>query len=622
MDSSDIESGATRAEGAGQNGRSWDAQGSLRRNAGRDKKGKGMDGMNSNDTNGTNGADEVTPLLGNGNTIGNSSIGPAKIPLGNVEDEWEGSNDFVGQPWNKTPSMYWLLPAFSLFALAFGGILVPKLNLIVTLVCRQYLADRSATDPTYIFIPVVFGSDNPQCRAIPEVQAMVSRFTLFLTIIPGILSAIMSPKIGALSDRYGRTRFMALTSTGLFLSEIVTILVANYPDTLSYKWLIAGSALDGISGSFTVGMALTHAYAADITAPPRRSVAFGYFHACLFSGIALGPLFAAFLIETTGQIITVFYVALGVHALFILWVLFIMPESVTKKRQQMAQAKHISGLDLLFSDNLTNDGFRALQKLNILAPLKILWPTGPGTSNRLRMNLVLLAAVDTIIFGVAMGAMTVTVLYIGYQFGWDTTTSSEFISLVNIVRVSALVIGLPALNYLVRTVRANRERRKSGFAMVESNSGSTNLDLYIIRFAVLFELVGFSGYLVSRTGSLFVLSGMIAALGGVGSPSLQSALTKHVPHQNVGQLLGATGLLHALARVVSPSFFNLLYAATVDTFPQTVFAFLGSFFAIAFIASWFIRPHVHFEEIDETTAVATPTTDGATVLAEEAIGGF
>jgi len=80
MNNSEIEAGATRS--SGQNGRPWDAQNSLKRNAGLDKNGA---------------SDEVTPLLGNGNT------GSPESP--EDEDEWEGANDFVGQPWTKRPSV-------------------------------------------------------------------------------------------------------------------------------------------------------------------------------------------------------------------------------------------------------------------------------------------------------------------------------------------------------------------------------------------------------------------------------------------------------------------------------------------------------------------------------------
>lgn len=533
--------------------------------------------------------------------------------------------------------MYWLLPPFFLFAIAGGGIMVPKLNLILSLVCRGYLIDRASDDPNFMMAPVLMGGDNPQCRSIPEVQALATRFTLYITIITGAFSAIMSPKLGALSDRYGRLKILCIASGGATLGEIITILAATYPEQMSYNWLLLGAACDGLCGSFTAGMAITHAYAADCTAPPKRAVAFGYFHACLFSGIAIGPLIAAFLVRTTDSLISTFYFALAVHAFFILFVFFVVPESLTKKRQALARERHHSEL-LAYNTALGSQdlGWQVmLRRANILAPLKILYPTGPGTSGKLRANLILLSAVDTIIFGVALGALTVVVYYCGYQFGWDTAQISVFTSIVNSFRVTALVVVLPLLNYLVRTRRANRQRRESGFAVPEPNSGSDNLDLWIIRSAVCFEIVGYGLYATVRTGPLFVVAGMLAALGGVGSPTLQSALTKHVPHDRMGQLLGATGLLHALARIVCPLVFNLIYAGTVATFPQAVFVVLSSYFVLGFILSWGIRPHgksliLHFNKTSiltptvylEDSATSARTDDDPDILTDEEVTGM
>jgi hypothetical protein len=337
-------------------------------------------------------------------------------------------------------------------------------------------------------------------------------------------------------------------------------------------------------------MALTHAYATDCTPPPKRGIAFGYFHACLFGGIAFGPLLTAFLVRKTGTLLTIFYVALGIHIFFILYISFVVPESLTKKRQLVAREKHASETgEVIWHGQI--DWAVAAKKLNILAPLKVLFPTGPGTSNVLRANLILLSFVDTTIFGVAMGAMTVVVYYSGYQFGWDTPKISIFTSITSSFRVSALVIVLPLLNYLVRTRRANRQRRESGAAIPEPNSGSDNLELSIIRVAMVLEIVGYAGYALVRKPALFVISGILAASGGVGSPTLQSALTKHVPHDKVGSLLGATGLLHALTRIVAPTIFNLIYAGTVKTYPQAVFIIISGCFGVAFLCSWFIRPH-------------------------------
>jgi nitrate/nitrite transporter NarK len=172
------------------------------------------------------------------------------------------------------------------------------------------------------------------------------------------------------------------------------------------------------------------------------------------------------------------------------------------------------------------------------------------------------------------------------MFGWGNYESSIFVSLVNICRVCMLIIVLPGITRLVRGPVSSRTQQKQ--------SGSDGLDVWVIRIAIIFDMMGYIGYSVSRTGPVFLVSGMVASLGGMGSPTVQSSLTKHVPPDRTGQLLGAIGLLHALARVVSPTIFNLIYASTVGKFSQTVFVCLASVFGVAFVISWFVRPHGEF----------------------------
>ncbi|KAI9876985.1 MAG: hypothetical protein M1830_005112 [Pleopsidium flavum] len=497
---------------------------------------------------------------------------------------WSGERDFEGKTWWNKPSVFWLLPPFLLFTLAFGGVVVPKLNLILTLICQEYLSDRSNEDPSFQFMPVIVGSDNPQCQ-IPEVQALVSKFTLYGNLIAGILSAITSPKLGALSDRYGRRNIIAMTTVGMLIGEIITIIAATYPEMFSVKWLLLGYAFDGLCGSFIAAMALTHSYAADCTPPAKRNVTFGYFHGCLYTGIAIGPVIAGYIIKATGEILTIFYIALGCHFIFLSFLLFVVPESLSKERQMAAREKH-----RLYKDGRPRRSFvNALKGANLLAPLEILYPTGEGSSRAVRWNLMFLAAVDTTMFGVAMGSMTVVVIYSEYMFGWGNLESSIFVSIVNTCRVCVLLIFVPLITRFIRGRAGSVPQR---------NSGCDRLDLAIIRTAIVFDILGYIGYATVRTGSLLILSGAIAAVGGMGSPTLQSSLTKHVPPDRTGQLLGATGLLHALARVVAPTIFNLIYALTVGKFTQTVFVCLAATFGVAFILSWFIRPHVYFDEPD------------------------
>ncbi|KAF2191505.1 MFS general substrate transporter [Zopfia rhizophila CBS 207.26] len=520
---------------------------------------------------------EEAPLLSDGGSRRGSVESDTDSP------EWFGTAELQGLPWWKRPSIFWLLPPFLLFTTAFGGIIVPKLNLILTLICDDYYADKSITNPN-AGPKLLEPDDSSRCRT-DEVSARVSLFILYGNLASGILSAITSPKLGTLSDRYGRKKLLVLTTAGMLVGEVLTILAAKYPESVSVNWILVGYALDGLCGSFVVGMALAHAYATDCTPPQKRNVAFGYFHACLFTGIAVGPVLAGAVIKTFKSVLLVFYIALVFHFIFIFFLFFCIPESLSKARQEAAREKHRLEIERL---GPAADWINQLRSVNLLRPLKILYPTGPGSSSAVRRNLLLLAATDTITFSVIMSAMGVIVIYTHRQFGWEEWESSKFVSIVNSCRVLSLMIALPVLTRLVRGKEGTSRQR---------NSGSDHFDLSVIRLAILFDMLGYLGYTLSRKGSLFTLAGAVASVGGIGSPTLGSALTKHVPPDRVGQLLGATGLLHAFARVIGPTIFNGIYYATVGTFRQTVFVCLTATFGSAFVCSLFIRPHVYLEDI-------------------------
>jgi hypothetical protein len=92
--------------------------------------------------------------------------------------------------------------------------------------------------------------------------------------------------------------------------------------------------------------------------------------------------------------------------------MFILPESLSKRRMQEARIKHAA------EARLRGNGKHWANPRHLLQPLTILCPTAPGTTARLRLNLVLLAAIDCTIFGVGMGGMTVIIMYAERQFHW------------------------------------------------------------------------------------------------------------------------------------------------------------------------------------------------------------
>lgn len=477
--------------------------------------------------------------------------------------------------------------------MAFGAIVVPKINLILDLICNDYYASHDGPpnqDP--ISGPMDPGNEFDRCST-DDISSRASMFLLYGSLFSGFLSAIMSPKLGSLSDRYGRKKILILTAIGVFVGEILTILAAKYPQTVDVNWILVGYAIDGLCGSFILGMAIAHSYAADCTPPQKRNVAFGYFHACLFTGIAVGPVLAGYVIKKREPIVgkseavlLIFYVALACHVIFIAFLFFLVPESLSKGRQVAAQEKHKRELEAL---GPASDWINQLRNINIFEPLKILYPQGHGSSRAIRINLLLLAATDTIMFSVAMGAMGVITLYVRQHFGWQEWESSKFISIANACRVVSLLVVLPLITRLVRGKQGTSK---------QANSGSDRFDLAIIRIAIFFDMIGYLGFSLASEGYMFTLSGAVASFGSMGSPTLGSALTKHVPPDRVGQLLGATGLLHALARIIGPTVFNGIYSATVYNFKQTVFVALTATFGLSLLCSWFVRPHVYIEDLE------------------------
>lgn len=480
-----------------------------------------------------------------------------------------------------------MLPAFALFTLAFGGVLVPRVNLIQDLVCRDYLSDKMYMDPNYHPGPVHFGENDPECN-IPEISGRVTVFMLGDSVLGGLLAAIMSPYLGDLSDRYGRKGMMIFTSIGGLIKEVTGIFAATYPETFPLWWFYVGFIADGFCGSFIAGLAVSHAYAADCTPPAKRNVAFGYFQGMLFAGIGLGPLLAAYVIKLTHSFLTMFYVAFACHLIFIFNLLFVVPESLSKRRQEEAREKY--RIEQLNKDVIDRTWLQSISHVsrNFFRPLKILWPTGEGSSQDVRRNLVLLVAIDTIMFGVAMGAMTILLVYSRRVFSWSNLEQSQMVSTINIFRVACLFIVLPLVTRLLRGPAKGRANTPQ--------TGCDWVDLVIIRVAVFFDTLGFLGYTLAHTGPLFIFSGCIAALGGIGSPTLASSLTKHIPADKTGQLLGASAMLHALARVVAPLLFSSIYYATVGKYDQAVFLCLTVTFGCAWLLTFFLRAGVYLED--------------------------
>ncbi|KAF2201233.1 tetracycline-efflux transporter-like protein [Delitschia confertaspora ATCC 74209] len=531
------------------------------------------------------------------------------------------SNSKVSRNWYQKPSVVWLLPTFLLFNLAMGATAMPKMNVLISLICRRVLAkdmsmhaDSMQNEPrhggythtdgmamngttgNFSSSVIIIGEYNPQC-ATKEIESAATMLNLWGNLIAGILGAVAAPLWGKLSDRYGRIRILAAAAVVFFASEVLMVLIARFPDALALNWVYLTFVLEGFSGSFILIMALASSYAADCTQLKDRNVALGWFHGSMFFGMAVGPVAGGFLGMSEGKSnpLLIFYTALGMRA-FAIVLLALVPESLESSNQ--GSRPLIAQLRVYLRSSSRGTWSEKIRRINPLRLLTILSPSNAQLSKPAQRNLLALASVNTILFGAVMGAMNVMMLYSEFRFSWGNKESGIFLSTINIFRTLATVAVLPLVIKISRryiggksTFSGHSQGYSHGRSSEEAHAPGRieTLDILLLRVSIASDMLGYIGYAISPTGALFTLSGAIAALGAIGLSTSEASMTKLLPASQTGELLGALGFLQAMARIVAPTAASLTYSWTTAWWPQLVFWGIAVSFSVAGALTWFVK---------------------------------
>ena len=407
-------------------------------------------------------------------------------------------------------------------------------------------------------------------------------------IISGIGCAISSPRMGKLSDVYGRKPLLAISAAGLLFGDVISIAAAWYPHRIPVYVVLLEFGIGGLTGTFAATMAIIQAYAADCTKGEARVSIFGRLHACMYVGQAVGPAVGGLLVRMVGHgdMLSVFYAASLCHASFILFVLLGIRESAPKAMRLRVKG----GISPCLVGSLTTTSkIRAcLKACNIFRPLKILRPKLDVSSSNAQRNLPLLACIDGISFGIQLGLVSLLILYSESRLGWKTTEASLFVSLTNATRAIILTAVMPLMLQLVNG-RVFGLSMTSARGTGEAPITTVRFSIRTIQVAIVLELLSQAGFAMAGNGILFTLSGVLAAAGAPLSPTSQSLMTTYVDAGKIGELLGAVSLLHALSRCLIPATIQLIYSMTVGHASGAVFWVLSGLFAGTFLLSLRIR---------------------------------
>jgi DHA1 family tetracycline resistance protein-like MFS transporter len=358
---------------------------------------------------------------------------------------------------------------------------------------------------------------------IPVLPKLVEEFlsgdTAQAAMIYGLMGtawAVMqffgSPIQGALSDRFGRRPIVLLSNFGLGLDYIVMALAPTV------GWLFLGRAISGLASS---SFSTAGAYIADVTTPENRAAAFGKIGMVFGIGFMLGPALGGWLGEIDPRL--PFWGAAALSLMNACYGFFVLPESLAPHKRMAFAWKRAN-------------------------------PVGSLVLLRSHHELFGLAAVA--FFGYLAHAVlpSVSVLYMGYRYGWGT-------ALVGLTLAGVGVAAMIVQGGLIRPITKRLGERTT------------------LLTGLICGAIGFFVYCVATEGWIFWLGIPVMAFWGLAGPATQALMTRRVSSSEQGQLQGAIASINGLAGLIGPALFTQSFAHSIG--PKAVWDLPGAPFLLA-----------------------------------------
>ncbi|KAI9273673.1 major facilitator superfamily domain-containing protein [Sporodiniella umbellata] len=447
----------------------------------------------------------------------------------------------VASPFIK-PSPWYII--FPMFAIAFtqGCSIVPKVEALSIVYCHRYYQPE-VTDGS--------GVQPEQCN-IPEIQSMVSKAQALIIFLGSIAALLLAGYYGALSDRKGRRLVLKISMIGGFLYNLCNILTLSYQTFFGVCLLYIGPFLRGILAGDAILIAAANAYLSDCTHIGNRTLMFSRMIAFICLGNTLGSSFSSFLVQETGDVLSVFYLVLLIHALLLAYMTCILPESNE------------------YEEKFVSKPMTFLERINILSTFRIVFQSRPEHVSRYALPLIMLIQMTVMVF-----IIPPTILYGMLKFGWTSFEGGLFISSLSSIRLIILALFVPIVSYFFKKYRGNQ---------------TLTLDIWLIRFSFFVDTIAFIVYALVSTPSGYMKNVILHGISVVSAPAIRSLASSLVDPSLLGQFWGVMATVETISMILCQLVVNLMYSATVATMPNFTFFFIAGIAAINTVIAFCVYP--------------------------------
>lgn len=147
------------------------------------------------------------------------------------------------------------------------------------------------------------------------------------------------------------------------------------------------------------------------------------------------------------------------------------------------------------------------------------------------------------------------------------------------------------------------------------------VDFSMCLIGLVCETIGFYGYSLAPTTSIFFIFTVFCGFGTLIGPSINSSIIKFYPESKIGELFGALALVKNIFALVTPVFYLSVYKYSVSTLhrPGLVFVIAGTVLLICTVLLITVRRVTPLDEepvLSRSNSFTSLLQEGSTSFSE------